>query len=267
MQYPFPRPRTANGLAAGSLVAAVNTLGEAAFPAGFLRVLHDVAAVDLFAAYSFNASGQPRLCMAMGGDPAAIRFAQQASQRYAATYWRHDPAAQHLLPHRDRLQSPVLRQQFWAEIPASEYRSVCYETPGVVDRVSMLGRAGHRQILLNTYRRASRGPFSVAELERLADSADVMTALVGKHLALSQTQQQPDVEAIQERLADSFPSLSPRERQVCAAILTGLSVKEIARLHELELSSVITYKRRAYGKLGVTGRRGLCAAYAQSDTD
>ncbi|MDF0602072.1 helix-turn-helix transcriptional regulator [Psychromarinibacter sp. C21-152] len=53
--------------------------------------------------------------------------------------------------------------------------------------------------------------------------------------------------------------LSDRERAVCLGILSGQKSEAIAADLGVAASSVITYRKRAYGKLGVTSRAGLFA--------
>jgi len=55
--------------------------------------------------------------------------------------------------------------------------------------------------------------------------------------------------------------LSTREAQICAMFVTGQSDKEVAREPGLRLSSVATYRKRAYQKIGVHDRKGLARFY------
>jgi DNA-binding CsgD family transcriptional regulator len=61
--------------------------------------------------------------------------------------------------------------------------------------------------------------------------------------------------------------LSAREAQVAAGLATGQRQADIARAASLTLNSVITYRRRAYQKLGVSNRmelRAMCEPWASS---
>jgi DNA-binding CsgD family transcriptional regulator len=53
--------------------------------------------------------------------------------------------------------------------------------------------------------------------------------------------------------------LSPREEDICRAMLSGSTDKEIAKSLEIGLETVKGHCRAAYAKLGVSGRRGLMA--------
>lgn len=56
--------------------------------------------------------------------------------------------------------------------------------------------------------------------------------------------------------------LSPREREVCHAVLRGLSDKEIASSLRVGLETVKAQARAAFSKLGVRGRGGLLASFS-----
>ncbi|MDH0301932.1 MULTISPECIES: helix-turn-helix transcriptional regulator [unclassified Pseudomonas] len=60
-----------------------------------------------------------------------------------------------------------------------------------------------------------------------------------------------------ERLAQSGPSLSERERQVCLGLLAGHTAPQQAEHLALKISTVESYLRRAAIKLGISGRHSL----------
>ena len=56
--------------------------------------------------------------------------------------------------------------------------------------------------------------------------------------------------------------LSPRERTVCRGILAGKTADALAAEMSIAASSIVTYRARAYQKLGVTSRGALFALCA-----
>ena len=62
-------------------------------------------------------------------------------------------------------------------------------------------------------------------------------------------------------LRAAHPTLSEREVEICASLLVGRSYKEIARQRGVLASSVITYRKRAYAKLGIMSRHELELIY------
>jgi DNA-binding CsgD family transcriptional regulator len=71
----------------------------------------------------------------------------------------------------------------------------------------------------------------------------------------------PPPEQVAQRLLAGWRSLSVREAEVSAQILVGRTQKEIADASGLGVSSVVTYRQRAYRKLGVARRRDLIRLY------
>ncbi len=63
------------------------------------------------------------------------------------------------------------------------------------------------------------------------------------------------------QVAQSYPpvlmSLSDREREVCEGILSGKKAERIAADMDVAPSTVVTYRKRAYEKLGISSRTSL----------
>ena len=113
-------------------------------------------------------------------------------------------------------------------------------------------------MLLNFYRYRDSGRFSERDLYRVSALSGIVSALIVKHLAvmegLAASGRDISVFALAERIRRHGVTLSDRELSVCAAILSGAPMKAISRDLGIELSTAITYKRRAYDKLGVSTR-------------
>ena len=71
----------------------------------------------------------------------------------------------------------------------------------------------------------------------------------------------PPIETLSKRIRSLQNKLSNRECEVCAGLLVGMPLKEISRRIGVEVSTVVTYKNRAYEKIGVSSRRELQAYY------
>jgi DNA-binding NarL/FixJ family response regulator len=72
------------------------------------------------------------------------------------------------------------------------------------------------------------------------------------------------VERIQRLFNRYRPSLSSREAEVCARIVFGLSVIGIASDLNIEESTVVSYRRRAYDRLGIATYRELLGLYLET---
>lgn len=242
----------------------IGALGQPGFADTFLACVAEDVAVDLCSAFALDRSGAPHFLFAAARMPQHSRFAQAASTVYAQGYWRADPAMAGL-PNGlgDRVAGVVCQR--WDTIPLGEYRTVCYENPGVVERVWIRGHGDAGLTLVGLYRTRVQGYFSPDELGRLARTADLLTAIAAKHGSLTRQMQPPrlapDRAAVAQHLARLEPRLSLRETAVCAALLCGQSAKEAAASLGVEPSSVITYRKRAFLKLGVSSHFELTRRY------
>lgn len=77
---------------------------------------------------------------------------------------------------------------------------------------------------------------------RFSQAAPVLGSLISRHLRAAQ---------LEPRLRALCPSLTAREAAVCSELLRGRASPEIAVLLGVRVSSVQTYRKRAYAKLGV----------------
>lgn len=66
-------------------------------------------------------------------------------------------------------------------------------------------------------------------------------------------------EMIAERLAKQYPELTARERLVCGYTLAGYTAEAIGLILGVGMSTVITYRRRAYSRLGICNANQLIA--------
>lgn len=252
---------------AGLLVRPILALGRPAFADALLEVAGAVVGADLVSAFSIDGDCRPHYRLSSAVAELGGSFAQRAGARYATDYWQSDPGLDQLVQAHRAGSGTVVCQQAWNQIPHAWYRTVCYEQPQLVDRVSVLGAVGGRLFLFSAYRRAVHGCFGPGEIRRFTSSADVLMALVSRHVDLAAAQPQAYAcasSALEEQLAERFPALSLRERQVCAGIVRGLAAKDIARTCDIEPSSVITYKKRALAKLGLPNQRALVAQWHEA---
>src|SRR6218665_3067787 len=153
----------------------------------------------------------------------------------------------------------TLQTQRWKAIPQGEYRNYCYEQPGVIDRMSICQNIGGLQSVMNLYRFRETGYFAANDIKSLRHIHAPVSALIGKHVLLlhqpTRSDLHPPLELLGENIRNLNSQLSHRESQVCAAMLIGMQAKEISRTIGVEVNTVVTYKKRAFEKLGIATRR------------
>lgn len=121
------------------------------------------------------------------------------------------------------------------------YRARFFDRPGIRDKTAVLVAGWRLRIAVNFYWRGD------------APVADAMARLLAR-LALLHFEADPE-----PGLPAPLSALSGRERAVCLGILAGRKAEAIA--HDLGVTphSVVTYRRRAYAKLGIHSRAALFA--------
>jgi DNA-binding CsgD family transcriptional regulator len=239
---------------AGAMADLVGAIGTPRFPARYLGAMRVLAGVELCSVFRRNAAQPVQLLFAEGGAPMAD-FAIRASLDYARNYWRSDHQITRLA--RATGAAPVVVRKRAFEIADPAYRAACYDRARVTERVSIVA-SGPPTLVANGYRTATSGPFCPADIERLQRYAALLIVAVERHDSLG-TGASPmfDETALVQSLMGLRCGLSSREAEISAAMILGETQDEIAHRTHLSHGSVVTYRRRAYGKLGVANRRDL----------
>lgn len=124
-----------------------------------------------------------------------------------------------------------------------DYRARFYEAPGLSGKLSVLAAGERLRLAVNLYRRDAAGWPEV----------EAVLPVVGR-LALLHFERR-----VAGAVPDALMALSERERAVCLGVLEGKKAELIAHDLGVAPTSVITYRRRAYGKLGISSRGELFA--------
>jgi DNA-binding CsgD family transcriptional regulator len=225
------------------LATALNALGEAKFPAAFSDLCHHATGADLCVVYAVE-HGVPVDSVLCAGTLAGPAVTPRV-ERYLREAWRTDPCRAALATSSDaliRLSPKSMR--------ARTYRRFFYDDLGIGDRFALSTVAGGGLYHINLYRRAAT--FAEGARDWLRDQASILGALVDRHRVLHRAD--PFVIA---RETMTRRGLSAREIDVCLMILDDVPELYIADQLDLSPHSVVTYRRRAYLKLGVTSRAAL----------
>ncbi len=120
-----------------------------------------------------------------------------------------------------------------------DYRARFFDRPGIRDKSAVLVAGRRLRIAVNFYWRAT------------VPVADALARLLAR-LALWHFEADPE-----PGLPAPLSALSGREREVCLGILAGRKAEAIAHAMGVTPHSVVTYRRRAYAKLGIHSRAAL----------
>lgn len=239
-----------------ALAPAIRAVGKPAFPQELLTALHLLAGTDLCSAFEVGSDGTLRYLFAAGCHPEIPDFAESASLAYARDFWRRDRTTRRTLAQEGAGVRMV--RQAWSGIADPDYRRACYERGDIGERVTLYG-GGPQRVITSAYRLRESGHSRPDQLDLLETFAEPLVALVQRHAELlhDAPASAPNLHATTLRFLECGRALSPREAVVAAAMTLGHTQKEISRQTGLALSSIVTYRRRAYRKLGASDRRAL----------
>lgn len=132
-------------------------------------------------------------------------------------------------------------------------------------RIVICARRQNTAYCIRVMRSAHRPELTAEEIETLRSVAGILVSAVVKHLnlTLNRPNLTPALCSLQEieQCVLTNTSLSRREGEVCARILYGLSSYGIALDLGIGKESVMTYRKRAYQRLGIGSQRELLMWY------
>lgn len=143
------------------------------------------------------------------------------------------------------------------DIGSSEFRRRYFDQAGIIERVSIIQRGADAWRVINVSRHRRMGVFSDGELDALLGLARLALPMLPFNRRLSDARS-PSAKRVEYRLKNLFPSLTKREQEVCARATVGMSVEATALDLGIAKTSVMTYRKRGYQRLGITSVHELC---------
>lgn len=140
------------------------------------------------------------------------------------------------------------------DIVVPAYRQML-ERARVIERVSFVGRHGRGWRCTTVVRLDESGPFNDQEQAWLGGFVRLLGPLIDRHRELVGEVVEDRTERLcelEQRFHKRFPELTPRERQICARAAIGISIEGAALDLGIGSASVLTYRKRAYNRLGVS---------------
>ena len=243
----------------------VSALGTPAFGAACYGVFAQLFDVDHWAVFRYGARDTAR-CIST-----ASRVLQGAANRNIDAFqnrcFKVDPSLTAFRSQQSH--TPCLIKMEISDIGDRQYRQ-CFELTHVRERLSYFAPDGADTLHLSIFRTAASREFTRTDWSVFGTVARLLLAASLKHEALidrtasASPRLQP--EALERRFEDLKAGLSKREREVCARAVIGKSIDETAIELEIRNTSVITYRQRAYQKLGISRQCELVALVCQVGT-
>jgi DNA-binding CsgD family transcriptional regulator len=237
---------------------AIKAIGTCGYDDAGLEVFARALDADHWTLFHHSAGRVTRIAAA---SRRCVPSGDDSIQRFISNCHRLDPA---LTTASKQLREPLLVNKMDIDdIPDPRYRR-CFELTGVTERLSLYSRYASDLYQLSIYRTAkARSTASAPEIKHFTALASLImiTGLKHEMLRVSERVSSPEMGLgeIESRLQSLPEQLSERECQVCARAAIGRTIERTAAELDIKSSSVITYRQRAYQKLGIRSQNELIA--------
>lgn len=227
------------------LARCIDAIGSSYFYPRFFNVVKSLAKVEQYNSFEISPGNMTAICRLAYHSNRPEQGIQVASH-YAKAAHKEDQLLQRLIeeatrhpaqPAFDTLDRrslpPVYRQRFYNDLDLGDKFSIV-----AIDELT--GKIFYS----NFYRHKGASRFCESEIDNLKRFSGLLCSLLLKQFSGEHGRK----DALKSLLA---AELSEREAQICDFIARGHTAKTIARQLDLSESSVITYRKRAYRKLGI----------------
>ena len=242
MSRDAPDPSVFSPAVLADVATCMAKVGDKGFNQAFLDLVITHLQADQVMVFSYG-EGKPSCYLSFNTHPEDT--ANRLAQDYLETGHAQDP----LRPQIARLSAVAGTDVFSLSALVGDmtplYRHRFFERPGIVDKLTVLARREAACLGVNLYRFAGKGGFAPEQL------SSPLLDVLGQLALLQYSDRQP-----QDMRSPLF-SLSDREREICEGILRGKTSEAIAWELEVAPSTVSTYRKRAYAKLGINSKSAL----------
>jgi len=242
------------------LVAAIGNDDSSSLAAAVLQTLGDEISVSQCTIFAYEFGNRPRTVSV--ADYRGGRFLRDVADTYTRLFYALDGNQKILsAANTEKPGSGImLHQQTGEDILHEGYRAACYNQPNVSDRLALLVQPVENIWLsINLYRNRDRGNFLRGEIALVEALAPLIAYAAKHHYAICGQYQMGIPQLMLARVRSLCPQLSKRELDVLRGVLEGRSALELAELMGIKPSSVVTYQKRAYHRLGISSQRQLFA--------
>lgn len=241
------------------IASVIDALGTDRFEDETLRLLHERSGVDHYCVYrlrneipEFLGGASVRGTHAMRHNPHFSKRRSYAELIAAREATKDLPGALFLRDAITQLDDRTLRSAL------RHHR--------IIDRAMVCGRATDDLYAVTMLRSEDTGRFAGDELDWLSESGDILIAACAKHATIHWDRAHgvknfDSVKTIEDNLRRVDWGMSPRELQVGARILYGISTTGMAIDLELGAETIATYRKRLYARLEISGRHELLQRY------
>ncbi|WP_176489142.1 helix-turn-helix transcriptional regulator [Rhizorhabdus dicambivorans] len=192
-----------------------------------------------------------------------IELARHAGNVYRSSLlYTRDPTRLCIVQGPMVTDGPIIGRLHASDILDRAYRDKIYDHYGLVERLSLLDQMDGRWYVVNLYRAVPDGSFDDNSVEFFSAHSGIISALVAKHLVLRPPTSNSPIKSPVEfeiLVRGAAPILTPRQVQICARALMGMTNTGIGLDLGIQTSTVSTIRKRAYAAMGISSLNELFA--------
>jgi DNA-binding CsgD family transcriptional regulator len=251
------RPDERLSVGTHNLCAVVKSIGTDLYGETCFGLLEKALNAEHWAVFRLR-SGDPLKCVATasGRHRAA---ALENINRFVVRCHSLDPS---IRAASERNAGPTLIKVTIDDLEDRQHRH-CFRLTQVQERLSFFSWTGTDLYQLSVFRGPRMSSFSALEMNSFATLAQLLLVTAQKHEVLaaetSRRSRHLDIKGIERLLKMRSPALSTRECEVCARAVAGKTIEGTSLDLSIARTSVITYRQRAYQKLGISRANELVA--------
>ena len=249
----------------GSITRVAQSVGKPEFEQRLYHLLTENLHIDQVVVFTYSGTDAPDHLFTRGKMPQ--EQAEVLAHDYVNKYYVRDP-------QRAFARGTVVRTTVTPVHPRladeydPEYRRHFFSDNDLIDKISTVASSDGGNVYCNFYRMGDSGPYSATEQELLNGVLPLITSLISTHFTLARLNAglstgddsnvaRSLVHSVISRRAVPFDRLTAREAEICERILVGYTSTGISLDLGIATSSVNTYRRRAYEKLGISTQNEL----------
>jgi len=245
------------------LPALIAAVGEPHFGPRLLEFLNSICGAEHAAVFYLTADNLAEVTAAsLDGTNQAH---EQTSIYLKDGLWRRDPTLTEAQAKLTDADIATVRTDI-PHLPDQTLRDVVYGQTDIRDRVLICARGEGGLVSLSVLRSAKTGSFSPEELQRVETVAGALFALIAKHINIAWEGPNAAIALtslaeIESCITEQMPRMPRREAEVCSRAIYGMSSLGISLDLSISQETVLTYRKRAYARLGIATQRELFLWY------
>jgi len=255
----------------------VSKIGSAAFGSEYFRLFNDALAIEHCTVFAFRDGAQPAALVTECTSTEDNRSVRRLAHEYVTGAFVNDPNIR-----RDvEPSTPVVYTLRAQDVCDSDYRHHFYDEPALSHELVLLGNLNGTLFYSSFYRSGIEREFHRDDLDTVQLLSYFAIRALQRHVELQNIeldcsagsmaltpgsdaqfgQRREAFQHLREILLAEPKKLSPREADVCSAIVLGYSTVAISLNLGISLNTVATHRKRAYGKLGISSQNELFWQY------